>query len=312
MKVQVEQVAARGATSFAVCRFRGHAFTSVLHLHPEIEVTAILAGRGRLLNGDREGRFRAGDVLLHGPGLPHAYQSWRPGPSAALWLQFPPRVLGEWVAAAPEFAAIRDLLRRATRGLRFSPAAARRAVRLLRTMHGLAGARRHARLIELLELLAADRRARPLASAGFALPEVPLSGRARELHRWVEEHWREPVSLAAAGRRLGLHPQSVARYCRRVCGQSLIALVRGRRLAAAAGRLAATDEPVTTVAYACGFNNLANFNRQFRRAYGLAPGEYRTRLMRLPAPAARTGRGGSARRTAGGAFRVRGGTVTPG
>ncbi len=312
MKVQVEQVARGGPTSFSVFRFRGHAFTSVLHLHPEIELTAILAGRGRLLNGDRERRFRAGDVLLHGPGLPHAYQSWRPGPSAALWLQFHPRVLGEWSATAPEFAAIRDLPRRATRGLPLSPATARRAVRALRGMHGLSGARRYARLLELLELLAADRRARPLASPGFSLPEAPLSGRARELHRWVEEHWREPVSLAAAGRRLGLHPQSVARYCRRVCGQSLIALVRGRRLAAAAGRLAATDEAVTTVAYGCGFNNLANFNRQFRRAYGLAPGAYRTRLLRLPAPAARPEGGGRGWRPSNGAFRVRGGTVTPG
>lgn len=308
MKVQVEQVARAGPVSFAVCRFRGRAFTSVLHLHPEFEVTAILAGRGRMLVGDRDRRFGPGEVVLHGSGLPHAYQSSRPGRSAAVWLQFHPGVFGDWSASAPEFAAIRDLLRRAGLGLRFSRATAARAARLLRDLHGQAGARRFARLLELLELLAADRRAQPLASAGFALPEEPWSPRARALRTWIEEHWREPVSLAAAGRRLGMHPQSVARYCRRAFGRSLLELVRGRRLAEAAGRIAATDEPVTTVAYACGFNNLANFNRQFRRAYGRAPGEYRTFLRRAPLPAAK----GPARPLRGGAFRVRGGTVTPG
>jgi AraC-like DNA-binding protein len=35
------------------------------------------------------------------------------------------------------------------------------------------------------------------------------------------------------------------------------------------------DENVVEIAYKCGFNNLANFNRQFRKIKNMTPSEYR-------------------------------------
>ena len=47
---------------------------------------------------------------------------------------------------------------------------------------------------------------------------------------------------------------------------------------------AATDKAVTQIAFGCGFENLANFNRQFRRRRQVSPRQVRTRLesARLP------------------------------
>ena len=42
--------------------------------------------------------------------------------------------------------------------------------------------------------------------------------------------------------------------------------------------LADSDENVVNIAYECGFNNLANFNRQFKRLKGMSPSEYRRTL----------------------------------
>ncbi|HQS53299.1 MAG TPA: AraC family transcriptional regulator, partial [Daejeonella sp.] len=39
--------------------------------------------------------------------------------------------------------------------------------------------------------------------------------------------------------------------------------------------LAELDENVVEIAYKCGFNNLANFNRQFRKIKNMTPSEYR-------------------------------------
>jgi AraC-like DNA-binding protein len=36
-----------------------------------------------------------------------------------------------------------------------------------------------------------------------------------------------------------------------------------------------TDDHISTIAFASGFNNLANFNRQFVKLKGVTPREYR-------------------------------------
>ena len=47
------------------------------------------------------------------------------------------------------------------------------------------------------------------------------------------------------------------------------------RLSAACAFLSDSDLPITTVAESSGFQNLAHFNRRFRRHTGLTPTKYR-------------------------------------
>ena len=47
------------------------------------------------------------------------------------------------------------------------------------------------------------------------------------------------------------------------------------RLHRAAVRLKTSREPVSTIAYDAGFNDLATFNRRFRKVMGCTPGAYR-------------------------------------
>ncbi|MDP5079714.1 MAG: helix-turn-helix domain-containing protein [Opitutales bacterium] len=49
------------------------------------------------------------------------------------------------------------------------------------------------------------------------------------------------------------------------------------RLSRAARELLDTDDTVSDIAYECGFNNLANFNRSFLTRYKITPSEYRSK-----------------------------------
>lgn len=44
-----------------------------------------------------------------------------------------------------------------------------------------------------------------------------------------------------------------------------------------------SDVLISSIAYACGFNEISYFNRQFRRAYSCAPREYGKEARRFPA-----------------------------
>jgi AraC-like DNA-binding protein len=46
-------------------------------------------------------------------------------------------------------------------------------------------------------------------------------------------------------------------------------------------RLRSGDESIAAIAASCGFSDLANFNRAFRGALGVAPRAYRSRFRSL-------------------------------
>jgi AraC-like DNA-binding protein len=51
----------------------------------------------------------------------------------------------------------------------------------------------------------------------------------------------------------------------------------GLRLRRAAGRLLASSEPVSTVAFGSGFGDLSTFNATFRQCFGMNPSQFRRR-----------------------------------
>ncbi len=65
------------------------------------------------------------------------------------------------------------------------------------------------------------------------------------------------------------------RWFKKMTGSSFNAYVNDRKLAEAAKALRATDNKIVTVAADVGFENLSNFNRQFKAKYGMTPRQYR-------------------------------------
>ena len=65
------------------------------------------------------------------------------------------------------------------------------------------------------------------------------------------------------------------RTFRQVTGMTPHQYVLHTRLVRAARRLRASAEPVSMIAFEAGFNDLATFNRRFRRLIGVTPSIFR-------------------------------------
>lgn len=280
MKVHFEKVTRPADRSFNVHAYAGRPFGAPYHLHPEIELTAITRGHGTLIIGDHYGRFSAGDVILHGACLPHSYRGDPGSGAATVFVQFDPDSFGDVFWTLPENAPVRRLFARAGRGLRLSSAVAADLIVRLEALRVAPTGRptRLAALLEILDLAARDNSAVPLASAGYASPKG-AAGLATidRILRAVDRGWRDDIRLPEVARQAGMHPQSLSRFCRRRLGRGFSDLVVARRLAEVARRLLETDDGIAEAAFACGFNNLSNFNRLFRRAYACSPRAYRAR-----------------------------------
>jgi AraC family transcriptional regulator of adaptative response / DNA-3-methyladenine glycosylase II len=107
-----------------------------------------------------------------------------------------------------------------------------------------------------------------------------LASRAMRLvHDGVVE--REGVPGLAA--RLGYTPRHVTRVLTAELGAGPLALARAHRAQTARTLLAATDLPITDIAYAAGFGSLRQFNDTIAAVYRATPTELRT-LARRGAP----------------------------
>jgi AraC-like DNA-binding protein len=281
MRASLEKVALRPGESFACREFRLPRFDSTWHFHPECELTLIEASHGLRFVGDSIERFEAGDLVLLGRNLPHYWTNppeWR-GTARSVVVQFQEELLGPRWLETPEFAAVRRLLARAQRGVHFRGRPAAAAARRLRAMTGLAPFPRLQQLLETLDALAAAAGARPLASAGFA-PVLNTDDESRlgRVLDYVNRAAAEGLEQREAARRAGLSPAAFSRYFRKKLGHTFEAFVNEVRV----GRIcrALIEEPdhsVAQIAFAAGYNNLANFNRQFLRRTGLSPVAYRAK-----------------------------------
>ena len=101
--------------------------------------------------------------------------------------------------------------------------------------------------------------------------------RAVEAALWLEANAADAVSLEDAARAVGLSPFHFLRVFSAVVGATPHQYLLRLRLARAAKLLTDHDIPVTEVAFDCGFADLSNFARTFRRAAGVSPREFRKR-----------------------------------
>jgi AraC-like DNA-binding protein len=277
VKISYEKIPASTEASFTCIEANQPDFNCPHHFHPEIEITQILASEGERLVGDRFDTYAPGDLAMFGSNLPHRYRNWESSRSHSRVVQFLPDAFGVEFFNLPEFRQVRKLFQDAARGLHFSDQTRKQANSAInRLFKPSEGPQRLTHLIDLLHILSQDHARQAMASNDYmAAEKAEQSERLQRILNYIDAHWQEKLSLSEVAKVAHLHPQSLSRYfhkhLRRTFQQYLIEL----RLSRASRELLETKHAITDIAYNCGFNNLANFNRSFRAQYKMPPREYR-------------------------------------
>jgi AraC-like DNA-binding protein len=283
MRASFEKVVVPGDASWTLFHRQLDAFPFIWHYHPEFELTLTLNSRGQRYIGDHIAGYEDGDLVLVGPNLPHTWCSRerlradRPHEALVAWFSqgWADRLTEAW----PELAELRRLLADSARGVAFSPGATAAARPLLTALPGLAPALRLARLIEALARLAADRERRLLSSPAMATSaeegRSPDRERIDRVLSHLNQHYREPIDIAALAALAHLSPSAFHRFFKRHTRMTVGDYVTRLRIGQACALLINTGRPVALVADEVGYPNIANFNRQFRRLKQMTPRAFR-------------------------------------
>jgi AraC family transcriptional regulator len=95
----------------------------------------------------------------------------------------------------------------------------------------------------------------------------------------LREGCRRQLSLTKLAADVGIHPVYLARMFRRHHGKSVGEFMIQSRVRLAMTRLATTDDPISGIAFECGFADQSHLTRMFRREVGVPPARFR-RLAR--------------------------------
>lgn len=272
--------------SYGCVRCLEHGFPNPLvrwHYHDEYELHLIVASRGKVFVGDYIGNFEPGHLVLTGPRLPH---NWISGdvplggiPLRDIVLQFPDAPLRQAAECMPELSEILPLFERARHGIEFFGMSeiARGHYTQIKNLHGV---QRLSRFVDLLGELARCADYRLLSSAQLQSVEDEASlAKLSSIVDYITENCTAEFSIDEIRARLGMTGSQFSRYFRQATGNTFTDFVNHLRINKACELLMETDQYISNICYAVGFNNVANFNRRFLQIKGIVPREFRRQVQ---------------------------------
>jgi len=263
-------------------------FTYPWHFHSEYEILYVIEGEGNSFVANNIESFQSGDLALLGSNLPHFWRSdekYHAKDSQEIInyivIQFSNELLNESFLKFVEFQRINDLLKQSVRGIRFlepfSEKAGKKIIKIARSK----GFKQLILLLELLQEFGNTDQYRLLASELYNEQEQNFSNdrMAKVLH-YINTSYQQKVELEKVASIANLHPAAFCRYFKEKTGKSLSEYLNNMRLSYACRLLLERKLSVSQICFECGFNNLSNFNRTFKKHTAYTPTEYYTEFHR--------------------------------
>jgi AraC-like DNA-binding protein len=282
--MRLQEIPTSPGSSFYTGSFATPDFNWPYCFHPEFEIFLLRRGHCTVAIADHAAQIAKGDLVVIGSNTPHFLHN-KPGDSrGGHWAQSTiaickPAFLGQTFWNSPEMEGVRVFWERLEgggailRGARAkAPAALLTALPRASALECLIG------FLQLLHTLAViPHKCWQEVSDASPLPQSHHLDMSRliRVFRFVRENYESDIALADVARIANMAATSFSRFFHRKTGKTFQLFLLETRLAEASIRLLSTKDSVSEICYDCGFGNLSNFNRYFKRKYGLTPTAYR-------------------------------------
>ncbi len=281
MKVLSFKIPKTGEFSFNIQVDNVPHFYDRLHLHPELQITLIQQSHGSLFVGDSISTFRTGDLFVIGPNIPHALKNdalfyTDDGVKAkSISIFFSKEAFGDTFFQLPELAKINSFLNKAERGLRVigdgKNNISEKVVKIVKQK----GFDRLLSLFSILQDLANYEQMESLSRTTFSTQNNELqSERIGRVFQFIMDNYHRPIKLEEAAEIANLSVSAFCRYFKIRTRSTFARFLNEIRISTACKQLIGTEYSVSEICYQVGFNNISNFNRQFKIITGLTPSQY--------------------------------------
>lgn len=255
-------------------------FDFPLHYHEEFELNFIQnAKNARRVIGDHIEDIEEQELVLVGSNLQHAWftHNCKSKEIREITVQFHKDLFDEKLLRRNQLSFIRTMLEKSLRGILFSKETTQLLAPRIIDLNQKQGFDSVLELMSILHDLSISRNMRILSDASFNNTEQYTynSRRIEKTLEYMNHNFDKPITLNEVARLANMSDAAFSRFFKQRTGNTFIDSLTEIRLGHASRMLIDTTQSVAEIAYHCGFNNISNFNRIFKKKKSCTPKDFR-------------------------------------
>lgn len=256
-------------------------FLRVWHFHAEFELAAIIRSSGTRFVGDNIERFDSGDVVLIGKDIPHMwlnddayFEENADLVAESIAVHFEKDFLGKGFLELPEMYPLSNLFDLAARGIRFLNVK-EALLDEFKVLPDLDPTAQVIKTIDILSQLAKHKDYKLVCTSTYVNSfQKTENKRLDKIYEYVFENFNTPISSSNVAEIIGMDKSAFSRFFKKTHRKPFTKYLNEIRIGYACKLLLENKEGITSIAYLSGFNNVSNFNRQFKIIKGKTPSLY--------------------------------------
>ncbi len=269
--------------SFIVFEEKGTHFPVPWHYHPEYELVLVTESTGRRMVGDHIGYFDKGDIVFIGPYLPHFWvndpeyiNGKGAGPAEAIVVQFVDSFLGNEFMNIPEMEPFKRFLDLSKRGLVIKGNTKEKINVLMHEILQATGIQRLSYLLKIFDILSTSNEYEALASPVYKYnAQLNFRDPFSIITEYILRNFENEITLPEIASVANMAITTFCNFFKERYRVTFVEYLNTVRLGHACKLLRDSNRNIMEIAYSCGFNNLSNFNRQFKKFKKMTPREFR-------------------------------------
>lgn len=253
------------------------------HAHPEYELVYISNGNGNRHIANSLTSYKDGDLIFLGPNLPHlGFSEDLDIEHTEIVIQMAKGFLGQPFINLPEYKDIADLLKRVQNGVSFRGKFKHEIGKEMIAMVDMEPMPRLLKLLEILHKMAVSTSYRLLHAEHMNFNVDSIEGdRMRQVSNFIKDKYQEPLVVSDVAEEVGMTVPAFCRYFKKVSKKTFNQFLNEYRIGHARRMIRKSNYTLASIAMECGFSNISNFNKQFKRISGETPSEFRKRHIQV-------------------------------
>ncbi|WP_149915394.1 AraC family transcriptional regulator [Sphingobacterium cavernae] len=263
-------------------------FGNVWHYHEEIELHYTIKGHGIRFIGDNISKFEPDEIILVGSMLSHAWRCneeyYNNDPNfqvEAIVIQFHPDFLGKQFLSMPEMYLIPHLYEISKKGMVIKGENKTKIANLMRQCVHEEGMDKIITFLSILKLLAENQDYETLVNvqSTYNPGNETDNKRLNDVLNYTYANYRKDLNLEDVANMAHLSVTSFCRYFKSMTKKTYNDFLIEIRISHACRLLVENLLPTEVICFECGFNNVSNFYRHFKRVTNLTPMEYKKKYL---------------------------------